>query len=88
MDVESATENNLYNESLGGTQGTVTLSFTNSDSDIFKVQLYNAVILEYDDAINSIGRVERTVTFQGYSDSSNPSVKITITNQQNSAIAN
>ena len=87
-DVESATENDIYNSSISGTQEPCTITFTNTDSDIMEIKLFNAVILSYSDSISSVGRVERTWTLQGYSDASNPSVHIKITNQQSSAIAN
>ena len=78
----------LYLAQTAGTQGNVNLTFTNSDSDTFTVTLYNAVITSYDDAINTVGRIERTVTCQGLADSSNPAFKIIIVNQDSSAIAN
>lgn len=87
-DIESASENTLYNEAISGTQDSCEITFTNSDGDIMEIKLFNAVILSYSDGISSTGRVERTWTMQGYSDSSNPSVHIKVTNQQASAIAN
>jgi len=87
-DIESASENTLYNESIDGNQANCEITFTNSDSDILEIKLFNSVILSYSDSIGTTGRIERTWTMQGYSDSSNPSVHLKVTNQQASAIAN
>jgi len=81
-------DNNLYDAQLAGTQGTPDITFTNSDSDQLRIRLYNAVITEYDDALNTVGRIERTLTFQGLSDAVNPAFDIVIANQDASAIGN
>ena len=81
-------DNNLYVAQTAGTQGNVNLTFTNSDGDTFTVTLYNAVITSYDDAINTVGRIERTVTWQGLADSSNPAFVMVIVNQDASGIGN
>ena len=87
-DVESTTASNIYNEQIAGVIGTVAITFTNSDADTFKIELFNAQLTAYDDAISTVGRLERTFSFQGFRSSSNPPVKITIVNQQSSGIAN
>lgn len=81
-------DNNLYNAQIAGTQGTPDITFTNSDGDQFRVKLYNAVITEYSDELNTVGRIERTVTFQGLSSPANPAFEIIIANADSSAIAN
>ena len=87
-DVDSASEATLYNEQIAGNSGTVAITFTNSDSDSFKIELFNAQLTAYDDAISTVGRLERSFSFQGFRSSSNPPVKITIVNQQTTGIAN
>jgi len=87
-DIESASENTLYTESIDGDQANCEITFTNSDNDIFEIKLFNSVIMSYSDSVNSVGRIERTWTMQGYSDTSNPAVHVKITNEQSSAIAN
>ncbi len=81
-------DNNLYNAQLAGTQGTPDITFTNSDGDQMRIKLYNAVITEYDDALNTVGRIERTLTFQGLSSPANPALEVIIANQDSSAIGN
>ena len=81
-------DNNLYVAQTAGTQGNLNITFTNSDSDTFTLTVYNAVITTYDDAINTVGRIERTVTWQGLADSSNPAFKILIVNQDASGRGN
>jgi len=87
-DIESASENDLYNSSISGTQGDCVITFSNTDSDFFQIKLFNSVILSYSDSIGTTGRIERTWTMQGYSSSVDSSVHIKITNQQASPIAN
>tara|TARA_R100000664_G_C2759822_1_gene150037 strand:+ start:3107 stop:4048 length:942 start_codon:yes stop_codon:yes gene_type:complete len=81
-------DNNLYNAQIVGTQGTVDITFTNSDGDTFRLRLYNAVVIDYDDSINTVGRIERTCTWQGLSGGGNPAFDIVIVNQDASGIAN
>lgn len=81
-------DNNLYNAQLAGTQGTPDITFTNSDGDQMRIKLYNAVITEYDDALNTVGRIERTLTFQGLSSPANPALEVIIVNQDASNIGN
>ena len=80
-------DNNLYNAQLAGTQGDVTITFT-SGGNSFRLKLYNAVITEYDDAINTVGRIERTVTWQGLAGGGDPAFDIQIINQDASSIGN
>ena len=84
MDLE---DNNLYNAQLAGTSSNVEVTFT-SGSDIFNILLRDCQITEYSDDINSFGRIERTVTFFGLSDSSNEALRIEMTNDNSSAVSN
>ena len=81
-------DNNLYNAQIAGTQGTVDILFTNSDGDTFRLRLYNGIVTEYDDSINTVGRVERSLTWQGLAGGGNPAFDIVIVNQDASNIGN
>ena len=80
-------DNNLYAAQLAGTQSDVELAFT-SGSDSITFLLRNAKITDYSDDVNSFGRIERTVTFIGLADSSNPAFKITLVNDDSTGIGN
>ncbi len=84
MDLE---DNNLYDSQISGTSSNVEVTFT-SGADIFNILLRNAEIVDYDDAVTSFGRIERTITFFGLSDSSNEALRIEMTNDNPSAISN
>ena len=84
MDLE---DNNLYNSQISGTASNVEVTFT-SGADSFNILLRGAEIVDYDDAVNSFGRIERTITFFGLSDSSNEALRIEMTNDNASAISN
>jgi len=84
MDLE---DNNLYNSQILGTSANVEITFT-SGSDIFNILLRNAEIVDYDDAVTSFGRIERTMTFFGLSSSSNEALRIEMTNDNPSGISN
>ena len=82
-------DNALYDAYLAGTQSDVEFSFTNSpDGDICNILIRNCYITDYDDAINTFGALERTMTFVGEGDSSNEPIRIRVTNNQSSGIAN
>jgi hypothetical protein len=80
-------DSNLYNSQLDGDQSDVQLAFT-SGTDSITFLLRNAKITDYSDDVNSFGRIERTVTFIGLADSSNPAFKITLVNDDNTGIGN
>lgn len=80
-------DNNLYNSQISGTSSNVEITFTGG-SDSFGILLRNAEIVEYDDAVTSFGRIERTITFFGLSDSSNEALRIEMTNDNASAVSN
>ena len=80
--------NDLYNAYLAGTQSNLSFTFTNSDGDICNVLIRNCYIVDYDDAINTFGAIERTMTFIGEGDTSNEPIRIRITNNQASSVAN
>jgi hypothetical protein len=81
-------DNDLYDDYLNGLQSDVEFTFTNSDGDLCNVLIRNCYITDYDDAINTFGAIERTMTFVGEGDSSNEPIRIRITNNQSSATAN
>ncbi len=80
-------DDNLYNAQLDGTASNVEVTFT-SGSDSFNILIRNAQITEYSDDVNSFGRIERTATFYGLSDSSNEAIRIEMTNDNASGISN
>ena len=84
MDLE---DNNLYDSQIAGTSANVEITFT-SGADSFNILLRNAEIVDYDDAVNSFGRIERTVTFFGISSGANEALRIEMTNDNASAISN
>ncbi len=77
----------IYNHQLDGTSGEILVQFT-SGTDEFVIRLYNAVVMEYSDEVNSVGRLERSFTFKGFADSSNEACKIQVVNDQSSAVSN
>jgi hypothetical protein len=81
-------DNVLYTDYLDGTQSDVEFTFTNSDGDLCNVLIRNCYITDYDDAVNTFGAIERTMTFVGEGDASNEPIRIRITNNQSSAVAN
>ena len=81
-------DNVLYTAYLDGTQSDVEFTFTNSDGDLCNVLIRNCYITDYDDAVNTFGALERTMTFVGEGDSSNEPIRIRITNNQSSGVAN
>lgn len=81
-------DNVLYTAYLDGTQSDVEFTFTNSDGDLCNVLIRNCYITDYDDAVNTFGALERTMTFVGEGDASNEPIRIRITNNQSSGVAN
>ena len=81
-------DNALYTAYLNGTQSDVEFTFTNSDGDLCNVLIRNCYITDYDDAVNTFGALERSMTFVGEGDSSNEPIRIRITNNQSSGVAN
>ena len=81
-------DNNLFDAYIAGTQSDVVFTLTNSDGDACEILIRNAYIVDYDDAINTFGPIERTMTFVGESDAVDEAIQIKITNQQSSAVAN
>lgn len=80
-------DEDIYNHQLDGTSGEILLQFTSGTND-FIIRLYNAVVMEYSDEVTTVGRLERTFTFKGFSDSSNEACKIEVINDQPSAVSN
>lgn len=76
------TDNDLYNDSLDGNAGNVSITFTrSSDSNHhFKITLDDATIEDYNDNITAFGRVERTFTLRGYASSTDAGITIEIKN--------
>tara|TARA_R100001086_G_scaffold176859_1_gene97668 strand:+ start:468 stop:1424 length:957 start_codon:yes stop_codon:yes gene_type:complete len=81
-------DNLLFDNYLAGTQSDVVFTLTNSDGDACEITIRNAYIVDYDDAINTFGPIERTMTFVGESDAVDEAIQIKITNNQASAVAN
>ena len=81
-------DNALYTAYLAGTQSDVEFTFTNSDDDTCNVLIRNCYITDYDDSINTFGAIERTMTFVGEGDSSDEAIRIRVTNNQSSGVAN
>ena len=87
-------DNNIYNAQLDGTAGDVVISFsqgTGAAAHSFEITLNAAQIIDYSDNISSVGRIERTFTFQGFADlntSPSDAFKIVIVNSENSGKAN
>jgi len=80
----------LYTAQLAGTAGDVVIAFTNSSSQSFTITLKDAQLISYDDAISTVGRIERSFTFQGFANISgaNDAFSIVIVNQESSGTAN
>tara|TARA_B100000035_G_C21018104_1_gene562875 strand:- start:412 stop:1371 length:960 start_codon:yes stop_codon:yes gene_type:complete len=80
------TDNTLYNDSLDGNSGDVSIEFTRSAETThrFKIILDNATIEDYNDNITAFGRVERTFTIRGYGSASDAGLTIEIKNASSS----
>ena len=81
-------DDNLYTAQLDGTSTDVRIEFTNSAGHNLEIQLYNAQLTEYDDAINTVGRIERTFTFVGIADSVDPAFFVRTINAGSSGKGN
>ncbi len=83
----TAENNNLYNAMLAKTEGAVEVVFTktgSTDQMIFRFQ--NAVITDYSDDIGTVGIIEQSVTFAALATNTTEAFKITLKNQNASAI--
>ena len=78
----------IYTASLNSTASKVTLIFENSDGDQFKIELENAYVRDYEDAVDTIGVLTRSWTFVGQANTTDEPLKITIRNQDADALAN
>tara|TARA_Y100001938_G_C8092082_1_gene435650 strand:- start:2750 stop:3664 length:915 start_codon:yes stop_codon:yes gene_type:complete len=82
-------DDNLYNAQYLGTAGDVVITFTNSAGHYFKITLNEAQLTSYEDNVDSVGRIERSFTFQGFATSGgNAAFEIEIKNTSISAVAN
>ena len=79
----------LYNSQIDGDISDVVISFTNGSLSL-TITLKSCQITAYSDDINSGGRIENSVTFQGFADAggANDAFTIAIVNTQASGIAN
>jgi hypothetical protein len=80
------TDNSLYNDSLDGNSGEVSIEFTRAAETThrFKIILDSATIEDYNDNITAFGRVERTFTVRGYASGSDAGLTIEIKNASSS----
>lgn len=82
-------DDQLYDAQIDGTASDVTIRFTNSSNHYFEITLNEAKLTSYNDNIDSVGRVERTMTFEGFATSGgNAACEIVIKNASSSAVAN
>lgn len=92
MDVTADWEDdNLYNAQIAGTVSDATITFTASSGGgiLLKIDLNRAQLTAYEDNINSVGRIERSMTFQGFATSGgDPALRIEITNNDSTGIGN
>lgn len=81
MDVE---DNIIYNDQIitpEARDADVILTMTGTGDNRMTFTIFNAVIEEYNDAVTTFGRIERTVTFLGTIDNSgNEAIKIEMRN--------
>ena len=80
-------DQNIYDAHLNGTSATLTIQFTSGTSYI-KIELFNAVVMSYDDAVTTAGRLERTFTLKGFSSATTEAVRISIRNNDADATTN
>jgi len=76
------TDNTLYADSLDGTSGDVSITFTRTaDSNHhFKILLDSCTLEDYNDNITAFGRVERTFVLRGYASAADNGIAIEIKN--------
>lgn len=80
-------DNALYNAQLAGTVSDLSIKFVRSDANL-DILLRNAYIIDYSDAVNNFGALERTLTFVGEADATDEAFEIIIQNGQASGISN
>jgi len=82
------TDNTLYNDSLAGNAGDVSITFTRSadTNHEFKIELDDCTIEDYNDNITAFGRVERTFTLRGYASATDAGLTITVKNANSSGL--
>lgn len=82
------TDNLLYDDSLAGNSGDVSITFTRSadTNHEFKIELDACTIEDYNDNITAFGRVERTFTLRGYASASAAGLTITVKNANSSGV--
>lgn len=80
----------LYNAQLAGTISNLDLQFDASTGESFIFTLFDAQIISYNDDISTVGRIERTMTFQGFADigGAHDAYQIRIKNGDNGGVAN
>tara|TARA_Y100001938_G_scaffold151173_1_gene246870 strand:- start:975 stop:1934 length:960 start_codon:yes stop_codon:yes gene_type:complete len=77
----------LYDLQLSGTPHDIVIEFVETGtSNYIKLLIHNAVITDFDDAIDTVGRLTQSFTFLGFSDSSNEALEIQIRNDRNDSI--
>ena len=83
-------DDDIYNLQLAGTASTLQIVFTETggSGNTITINMYNAILTSYDDSVSTVGRLERTMEFQGFADASNEACSIVIVNQESSSIAN
>ena len=80
--------NSLYDLQLSGTPQDIEIEFSETGSNNYiKLYIYNAVISDFDDAIDTVGRLTQSFTFLGFADSTKEAMKIEIRNGNSSAIS-
>jgi hypothetical protein len=80
-------DNTLYDLQLSGTPHDIVIEFVKTGTNHYiKFTIHNAVITDFDDAIDTVGRLTQNFTFLGFSDSTNEALEIQIKNGNSSAI--
>ena len=80
-------DNTLYDLQLSGTPHDIVLEFVETGTNHYiKLTIHNAVITDFDDAIDTVGRLQQSMTFLGFSDSSNEALEIQVRNGNSNAI--
>ena len=94
LEVTLDLENNgvLYAAQLAGTQSDAIITFAQgAPEQSMELVLFNCQIIEYDDSISSVGRIEVTMKLQAFADlntSPDDAYQITIVNQEASGTTN
>ena len=81
-------DDSLYNLQLSGTPVDIVLQFTetNNADHYIRFTIHNAVITDFDDAIDTVGRLTQNFTFLGFSDATNEALEIKVRNSNSSAL--